>query len=56
MCPNSIYFGPLCIGSTLRPKYRLFGYMDPFAVNPIEPYTEPLQGTLKGTLFKHMDP
>ena len=31
MCSYRIYIGPqnTCIGTTLRPKYLLFGYMDP---------------------------
>ena len=32
MYPNSIYFSPQStyIGTTLRPKYKLVGYMDPY--------------------------
>ena len=35
MCPNSVYSRPpnTFLGTTLRPKYILFGYMDPHRVS-----------------------
>ena len=34
MCRNSLYFGPeVLIGTTLRPKYTLFRYMDPLVLS-----------------------
>ena len=38
---------------TSGPEYILFGYMDPYTLNP---YTGTPYGTLKGTLFRYMDP
>ena len=46
MYPNSHidWLQSTYVGATFRPKYTLFGYMDPYAL------------TLKGTLFGYMDP
>ena len=46
-CPSAVSYIPCPVSTPYMPKYKLFGHMDPYTLNP---------RSLKGTLLGHMDP